>query len=94
MAEYGKVDPWRNFWIIKEMDPSGIEEIETADDADFRISVERGILTIDGMSSSAVVSIHDMQGRCIYSGNGRCFDNLTPGIYMLRVGNKTVKFVI
>ena len=39
ISAYEKVDPWRNFWNIEEMDYSGVKGIEL--DADSKIEVGR-----------------------------------------------------
>ena len=94
LAEYEKVDPWRNFWNIEEMDFSGIEEIEAGNDSDIRLTVNGGVLTIDGIDSGENIAVYDMQGRCVYCGSDRCIDNLAAGIYIIRAGHKILKFAI
>lgn len=93
LAEYEKVDPWRNFWNIKEMEFSGIEDIKAVDDS-FSISSKDGVLTIEGINDFEEIAIFDLQGRCVYSGIGRRIDNITSGIYLLKSGNRTLKFGI
>ena len=50
-TEYEKVDPWRNFWNIEEMDFSGVDGIEADEYGAPHISVNNGILTIGRIRS-------------------------------------------
>ena len=94
LAEYEKVDPWRNFWNIEEMVVTGIEEIEAGNDSNIRLTVNGGVLNIDGIDGDENIAVYDMQGRCVYCGTDRCIDNLAAGIYIIRAGHKILKFTI
>lgn len=94
LAQYKKVDPWRYFRNIKEMNFSGIEKVEGDNDATFRLSVNEGVLTISGINSCEIINIYDMEGHCVYTGTGRCLDTLCSGIYIIKAGHKSIKFSI
>ncbi len=94
LAKYDKVDPWRYFWNITEMDFSGIEGVETGNEATLRLSITDSVLTISGINSRENIVIYDMQGRCVYSGTGRRIENLAPGLYIIKAGHKSTKFTI
>ena len=93
-TEYEKVDPWRNFWNIEEMDFSGIDGIEADEYGAPHISVSNGILTIDGIGSHESVTVYDMQGRILYNGTSHTIDKLSPGLYIVKAGSKTMKISI
>ncbi len=92
LAAYEKVDPWRNFWNIEEMDYSGVTTAPSDNSSQVQLSVESGILTINGLDTGTHITIHDMQGRMVYSGTSHTISHLTPGLYILRTPNLTTKF--
>ena len=92
MAAYEKVDPWRNFWNVEEMDYSGVTTVTTDNSSQVQLSVECGILTISGLDTGTHITIHDMQGRMVYSGTSHTISHLTPGLYILRTPSLTTKF--
>ena len=92
LAAYEKVDPWRNFWNIEEMDYSGVTTVTTDNSSQVQLSMESGILTISGLDAGTPVTIHDMQGRMVYSGTSHTISHLTPGLYILRAPSLTTKF--
>ena len=94
MAEYEKVDPWRNFWNIEEMDFTGVDGIEADNNDSIQISVNNGILTIDGIGRHESVTVYDMQGSILYNGLSHIIDKLSPGIYIVKVGSSTIKISI
>ena len=91
---YKIVDPWRNFWNIEEMDFSGVDGIEADEYGAPHISVNNGILTIGRIRSDENVSVYDMQGRIFYSGTSHTIDNLSPGLYIVKTGSRTIKISI
>ena len=93
-AKYEKVDPWRNFWNIEEMVYDGVDGIDGDEYGAPRISVNNGILTIDGVDSLENVAVYDMQGRTVYNGISHTIDNLSSGLYVVKVGNRTIKIGI
>ena len=93
-AEYEKVDPWRNFWNIEEMDFSGIDGIVADEFGTPHISVNNGILTIDGIGSHESVTVYDMEGRIFYNGTSHTIDKLTPGLYIVKAGSRSIKISI
>ena len=93
-TKYEKVDPWRNFWNIEEMEFSGIDGIEADEYGAPLISVNNGILTINGIGSHESVTVYDMQGRIFYNGTSHTIDKLTPGLYIIKAGSRTIKISI
>ena len=93
-TKYEKVDPWRNFWNIEEMEFSGIDGIEADEYGAPLISVNNGILTINGIGSHESITVYDMQGRIFYNGTSHTIDKLTPGLYIVKAGSRTIKISI
>ena len=94
MAAYEKVDPWRNFWNIEEMDYSGVTTVTSDTGSQVQLSVESGILTISGLDTGTHITIHDMQGRMVYNGTSYTISHLTTGLYILRTPSLTTKFAL
>ncbi len=86
---YEKVDPWRNFWEIKEMDYSGIESINGEG---AKVAVNEGVITIDG--NAGTVRVYSASGQLVYSGTDGRVEGLTKGIYIVTIGHKSIKVII
>lgn len=93
LGRYESVDPWRFFANIVETDFSGVEEVGS-DMSDVRVSVKNGVLTVNGIAAGNAFVIYDMCGRAVYSGNDTVVSALPSGFYILKAGNKAVKFAI
>lgn len=91
-AAYEKVDPWRNFWNIEEIDYAGIEDVEA--DRELQISVEGGCLNVEGVDADDIIMVYDLSGRVVYSGADHSVSGLGHGVYILKVRGKTAKFAI
>ena len=90
LAAYEKVDPWRNFWNIEEMDFSSVEET-VADGLEPQISVENGIIRIGNTEGNPFVEVFDISGKNVFSGNDTTVSGLAKGIYIVKVGANVVK---
>lgn len=84
---YKSAEVWKNFWNIKEMDYSGVEDV-TEDDVN--VKVVDGAVVAEGCGEMEIYSI---SGQIVYRGAGSA-DNLAPGIYAVRAGGKTVKVIV
>lgn len=91
---YEKVDPWRNFWNIEEMDFSGVDGIEADKYGAPHISVNNGIVTLDGIDSNASIIVYDIWGRMVHNGISHTIDNLPTGLYVVKAGNYIIKISI
>ena len=87
LATYQSADTWKEFWDIQEFDATGIEDvIATAYE-----------ITTDGIQFTAA----DCKAIAIYAPNGALVENignyageeitLDKGVYIVRVGDKTMK---
>lgn len=91
LAAYEKVDPWRNFWNIEEMDfVSSVEETAT-NEKEAEISVENGIIRICGTEGKPLVEVFDISGKNVFSGNDTTVPRLANGIYIVKVGANVMK---
>jgi len=87
-AAYEKVDPWRNFWNIEEIDYSaGVEDVALDG---VEVKVVNGAVVAEGC---AEMEVYSMSGQLVHCGAGRA-DNLAPGIYAVRAAGKTVKVLV
>ena len=91
---YEKVDPWRNFWNIEEMDFSGVDGIEADDTTGLRLVVNNGSLMIDGLDDNQSIVVYDVQGRVVYRGMNRIIENIASGLYIVKVGSQSAKIAI
>lgn len=91
---YEKVDPWRNFWNIEEMDFSGVDRIEADDTTGLRLVVNNGSLMIDGLDDNQSIVVYDVQGRVVYRGMNRIIENIASGLYIVKAGSQSAKIAI
>ena len=89
MAAYKAADVWKEFANIQEFDVTGIENV-----ADNNVAIK---------VTSTGISLSDAEGKAVavYSTNGALVEKtdayagediiLNNGVYIVRVGNKTVK---
>ncbi len=90
LAAYKKVDPWKNFRNIKEVDFSGVEETAT-DDREPQISVENGIIRIGNAKGNPLIEVFNISGQNVFSGNYTTVSGLAKGIYIVKVGTNVQK---
>lgn len=88
---YEQVDPWRNFFYIKEYTPTGVDKIEA--NADVTINVKGGKIVVTGVED-AKVEVFGINGATVYSGVANNMSELAAGIYIVRVGTIVKKVVI
>lgn len=88
---YEKVDPWRNFWTIEEMDFGGVDSVTNAETT---VSVRDGVIVIDGIDADATIEVYDTMGRLAYRGTDAAIGGLTKGVYVVKIGNKSEKVKI
>lgn len=93
LAAYQQVGPWRDFWNIEETDFSGIEDVDS-DKVGIRVSVSDGVVSFDGLTGGEEIVVYDMQGKVVYHGTETSISKLTSGVYIVKVGGETIKFVI
>ena len=91
-AAYEKVDPWRNFWNIEEMDFTGIESISADKGGSVEVHTEAGGVSLSG-AGGETVRIYDLNGRTVLEipAYGGQVINLPAGNYVLSVGGQSLK---
>lgn len=90
LAAYEKVDPWRNFWHIEEMDFSGIEDVNS--NTNSNITVNNGTIVVNGYAGE--VEVFNTSGQLIYRGNDTYISNLNKGIYIVKAGTNVTKVAL
>ena len=91
-AAYEKVDPWRNFWNIEEMDFTGIENISADKGGSVEVRTEAGGVSLSG-AGGETVRVYDLNGRTVLeipAYGGQVID-LPAGNYVLSVGDQSLK---
>ena len=86
-SKYSKVDPWRNFINVTEMDAS----VGNIADENIIINGHNGSIVITGAADNAMVEVYDMAGTAAYRGTGKTVSGLPGGVYIVRVSGKTAK---
>lgn len=78
------------FHNIKEMD-SGVEDVASEEAV---IHVVDGSIVIDGVADDVPVEVYDMTGKAVYSGAAAEIPAMPRGIYIVRIGSKSVKVAV
>lgn len=78
------------FHNIKEMD-SGVEDVASEEAV---IHVVDGSIVIDGVADDVPVEVYDMTGKAVYSGAAAEIPAMPRGIYIVRIGGKSVKVAV
>ena len=86
-SKYSKVDPWRNFINVTEMD-AGVDSIA---DESIVIKGHNGCIVITGAADNAIVEVYDIASTAAYRGTGKTVSGLPGGVYIVRVSGKTAK---
>jgi hypothetical protein len=82
---------WKNFWEIKPLSEySGVEGVVVDEDVE-TISVDNGAISVNSDSQVRIVALN---GTTVYSGRGEARVNVTPGIYVVIVGNTAHKVAV
>ena len=85
---------WQDFANIVEKDFSGIGTIGAEEESVVRVSVENGTVTVTGLEPMQPITVCDIQGRTVYTGSEHRIGDLASGMYILRAGDKALKFTI
>ena len=89
LATYQAADTWKNFWDIQEFDVTAIENIEDVTPA-FEIT-SSGIQFI--AAEGKAVAIYTANGALVEKIDSYAGEEITldKGVYIVRVGDKTMK---
>lgn len=88
---YKSVTPWSGFANVAEYDYSGISATEAPN---ISILVKDGVITVDGLGEDETITVYDLQGHIVYTGNAATTDRLTKGIYIVRSSSTSVKITV
>ena len=89
LASYQAADQWKEFFFISE---SGIEDI-VADGDEINVIVKDGEIVVNGIEN-AMVEVYNINGQLVYFGNDTTIEVADKGLYIVKVGNKTMKVVL
>jgi len=95
-SAYKSAPAWSRFASIVE-EKSGVSCVG-ANDAGIDVRVDGGRILVSGIEAGNTVALYSVDGRAIASlahNNGEAeLDVESPGIYILRIGTKTVKIIL
>lgn len=83
---------WKNFFSIQSLQFAGINNV--AENAGVTVSAVDGSIVINGYDGAAIVEVFGIGGNRVYSGHDAAITDLTPGVYVVRIGNSTTKVVL
>ena len=83
---------WKNFFSIQSLQSAGINNV--AENAGVTVSAVDGSIVINGYDGAAIVEVFGIDGNRVYSGHDAAITDLTPGVYVVRIGNSTTKVVL
>ena len=92
-GDYESVDPWRNFWNIKEMEFSGVVNV-IAESNDITVTTVGGTIVVGGLEAGSIVEVYSINGQLAYHGTDNVIGNLGRGAYIVKAGSKTVKILL
>ncbi|MDE6769649.1 MAG: hypothetical protein K2J78_08010, partial [Muribaculaceae bacterium] len=87
VASYKAREPWKNFYEIKALSTTGVEE-SVAEAVSVRL--EGSAIVVDA-PASANVEVYNVAGRLIYTGGAATVELPARGLYIVKVGKDIVK---
>jgi hypothetical protein len=88
---YTEAAGWKNFFEVKSIDGISLGAAEIGSDDSAKVSVDGGDICVDGDADVRIVA---MNGTTVYSGRGETRINVTPGIYVVIIGNSVTKVAV
>lgn len=86
-----------NYLLTKELDNSGVNSIFNDGENNFNVEAANGIINVT-VSNDALVNIYTTNGMLVKSVNAKAGQNVSvdaaQGIYLVKVGGKTVKIAL
>lgn len=89
VASYKARDPWKKFYDIKGLSTSGVEE-SVAESVNVRLEGSAIVVDADGYVN---VEVYNIDGKVVYAGCPATIELPTHGVYIVKVGVKTIKIV-
>lgn len=90
---YRNAAGWRDFFSIQAIEPAGVENVGATDGV--QVKVVDGTIVVDGIENNGgTMSIYNIGGLCVYSGNGSSVTGLASGVYVVRVGDTVTKVIL
>ena len=89
--EYEQVDPWRNFWNIKENYLAGVEDVVGSD---VDVTLENGRIIVTGAEDGTRIEVYSVAGQLIYSGTDTTVNAPSAGLFIVQVAGKAFKVML
>lgn len=90
----GADQAWNNFAEIVEPKSTAIGKIMTDDNERVTLTVGDGTINLSGYDGTLPVQVYTTSGINVYSGHSSRIDSLTPGIYIVTIGDKVIKTAV
>lgn len=73
---------------------TAIDKIMTDDNERVTLTVGDGTINLSGYDGTLPVKIYTTSGMNVYSGHSSRIDSLTPGNYIVTIGDKVIKTAV
>ncbi len=94
-STYETTDYWKNFSQIIEVENiGGIDGIVADETNNVSISVDGGDIVVNGLAGDVTIEVYNTSGQMLYCGTETSIQVVTPGIYIVKVQNKTFKVAL
>ena len=90
---YRNAAGWRDFFSIQAIESAGVGNVGVTDGV--QVKVVDGTIVVDGIENNGgTMSVYNIGGLCVYSGNGSSVAGLASGVYVVRVGDTVTKVIL
>ncbi len=91
IAEYNATNVWKEF-LVKEMPV--ISGVTQSLQKKIKINIHDGNIEIQNAPDSVVVTVYDSLGASVYQGRKRIINMNSHGLYIVKVGQETIKVTL
>lgn len=99
-SDYQNAGPgqaWGNFASVSEHETMGIDNLtdnNMTEGNQIHLTIEEGSLKLSGYNGTTPVKVYTANGMTVYTGYADRIENLTPGIYIVAVGDQIAKAAV
>ncbi|MDE6495611.1 MAG: leucine-rich repeat domain-containing protein, partial [Duncaniella sp.] len=94
LEAYQAADGWKNFWNITEYDYPNMSKVDSVTRDEVGVTVEGSSIVVNSPVPDAVIDVYDLSGRVVYHGHDTAINDLTGGIYIVKLLGKTFKIAV
>lgn len=91
LGAYRNAEYWSKFENIKELENSGIENINAHS---INVTTTNGGIVVSGLDGKVTIDVYNTNGQLVYKGTETTISVPTKGIYIVRVAGQTFKVAL